>query len=188
MRTWIAVLLIACGGSSSAPVTPPATPAPVVEQKPADPIEQTLVEMDGLRDKMCACTDKACSDRVEVDRKAWRDTMRERFRNDKLQPSEAQEQRGNTSEKAYRDCRKKLRGPGTSMADAMAKMGEFKDKMCVCKDKPCADKVVEDMTKWSQEMADSADPDTKVGDDDIKKMRDVTEQFTKCATKLMTGP
>ena len=187
MRTWIVVVLMACGGSSSGP--PPATPAPVVAPKPpADPIEQTLVEMEGLRDKMCACTDKACTDRVEGDRKAWRQAAAERFKDGKLQPSDAQETRGDTAEKAYRDCRRKISGPGPSMADAMAKMVEFKDKMCVCKDKPCAEKVVEDMTKWSQEMAETADRDTKVGDDDIKKMQDVTEAFTKCATKLMAPP
>jgi len=183
------MVLMACGGSSSAPVTPPpATPAPVVAPKPTDPIDQTLVEMEGLRDKMCAFTDKACSDRVEVDRKAWRNTMRERFKDDKVQPTDAQEQRGNTAEKAYHDCRKKLRGPGTSIAEAMGKMTEFKDKMCVCKDKACADKVVDDMTKWSQDMAENADADAKPTEDDVKKIQDVTEQFTKCATKLMSPP
>jgi hypothetical protein len=185
---WIAVV-IACGGSSSAPVAPAPPPAPVVEPKPpSDPIEQALGEMEGLRDKMCACTDKACTDRVETDRRAWRDAMRERFRDSKVEPSEAQEKRGDTSEKAYRDCRRKLRGPGASIADAMVKMVEFKDKMCVCKDKPCADKVVDEMSKWSQEMAANADPDTKASDDDIKKMQEVTEQFTNCATKAMTPP
>jgi hypothetical protein len=38
-------------------------------------------------------------------------------------------------------------------------MSEFKDKMCVCKDKACADKVVDEMTKWSSEMAKNADRD-----------------------------
>jgi len=183
---WIAVV-IACGGSSSAPVAPPpATPAPVVAPKPADPIDQALVEMEGFRDKMCACRDQPCSDKVEADRKAWGEAMRERFRDSKLQPTDDQDKRGNTAERAYRDCRKKLAGPGTSIAEALVKMAEFKDKMCVCKDKGCADGVVDEMTKWSQEVAARADRDTKVSEDDVKKMTEITEAFTKCATKLLS--
>jgi hypothetical protein len=69
---------------------------------------------------------------------------------------------------------------------AIAKMGEFKDKMCACKDKACTEKVTEEMTKWGQEQAKGGDKDAKVSEEDTKKMAAVTEEMTKCMTKIMT--
>jgi hypothetical protein len=78
-------------------------------------------------------------------------------------------------------CKKKGAG------EAIAKMAEFKDKMCACKDKACTEKVSEDMTKWSQEAAKAGgDKEAKVTEDDAKKMAVVTEEMTKCMTKIMT--
>ena len=34
-------------------------------------------------------------------------------------------------------------------SDAVAKMSDFKDKMCACKDKACVDQVSSDMARWS---------------------------------------
>jgi hypothetical protein len=68
-------------------------------------------------------------------------------------------------------------------ADAINKMTEFKDKMCACKDKACADKVSEEMNKWGSEQ--KGDKEAKVTEDDAKKMAAVTEEFSKCMTKLM---
>src|SRR5438132_10142877 len=50
-------------------------------------------------------------------------------------------------------CKKK-----GAAGEAMAKMDEFKTKMCACKehDTKCAQAVTDDMTKWSQEMAKNA--------------------------------
>ena len=49
-------------------------------------------------------------------------------------------------------CKKK----GGAAAEAVAKMEGFSKSMCDCKDKACADKVNEDMTKWGTEMAKNA--------------------------------
>src|SRR5678816_1183012 len=48
---------------------------------------------------------------------------------------------------SFAGCKKK------GGADMIAKMTEFKDQMCKCADKACADKVMADMTKWTQDMA-----------------------------------
>ena len=81
---------------------------------------------------------------------------------------------------SFAGCKKKGAG------EAIAKMGEFKDKMCACKDKACADKVSEEMNKWGQEQK-GGDKEAKVSEDDAKKMAAVTEEFSKCMTKLMMG-
>ncbi len=80
-------------------------------------------------------------------------------------------------------CKKKGGG------DVVAKMEEFQKKMCDCKDKACADKVNEEMTKWGTEMAKNAKPgDTAKPDPDMaKKSADIMTKYTECMTKNMTA-
>jgi hypothetical protein len=74
--------------------------------------------------------------------------------------------------------------------EAMAKMEDFKNKMCACKehDTKCAQGVTDEMTKWSQEMAKNAGdkkPDD-VSPEDAKKMADITKAMGDCSMKAMT--
>ncbi len=72
--------------------------------------------------------------------------------------------------------------------EAMAKMGEFKDEMCKCTDKKCADGVQEKMNKWSADNAKSAgDKPEKPSDEDMKKMQDVGTKYGECMAKAMGG-
>jgi hypothetical protein len=72
--------------------------------------------------------------------------------------------------------------------DAIAQLEELQKKMCDCKDKACADKVNEEMTKWGAEMAKHGDgmADTKPHPD-VKKSADLTTKYSECMTKLMIG-
>ena len=82
-------------------------------------------------------------------------------------------------------CKKKGGGAG----EAMAKMSEFKDKMCACKDAKCAQGVQEEMTKWSQDMAKNAG-DKKpeaMSEEDTKKYSEATTQMAECAQKAMSA-
>jgi len=72
-------------------------------------------------------------------------------------------------------------------SDAMAKMEGFQKSMCDCKDKACADKVQEDMTKWGTEAAKNAKPDDKPDPDMVKKSGEIMTKYTECMTKLMTA-
>jgi hypothetical protein len=77
-------------------------------------------------------------------------------------------------------CKKKGGG------DYMAKMTEFKDAMCKCADKACADKVTADMQKWTTDMAkEGGDKAAAVSEEDAKKMAPINEEFAKCAGKAM---
>ena len=72
--------------------------------------------------------------------------------------------------------------------EAMAKMGEFKDQMCKCTDKKCADGVQESMNKWSADNAKSAgDKPEKPSDEDMKKMQEVGTKYGECMAKAMGG-
>ncbi len=83
-------------------------------------------------------------------------------------------------------CKKK---GGGDAGEAVAKMTEFKDQMCACKDKACADKVQEGMTKWSQEMATKAGDkkDQKADEATMKKMTEVGQAYGECMTKAMSA-
>jgi outer membrane biosynthesis protein TonB len=79
-------------------------------------------------------------------------------------------------------CKKGKGGAG----EAVAKMEEFQKKMCDCKDKACADKVNEEMTKWGTEMAKNAGKgDAKPDPEIAKKSADIMTKYTECMTKLM---
>src|SRR6478672_2278910 len=81
-------------------------------------------------------------------------------------------------------CKKK---GGGAAAEALSKMEGFSKSMCECKDKACADKVNEEMTKWGTEMAKNAGAtkDEKPDPELAKKTADVMGKYTECMTKLM---
>jgi len=70
----------------------------------------------------------------------------------------------------------------------MAKMEEFSNEMCKCKDKACADKVQEGMTKWSTDMAAKGGEkkDEKRTRRPMKKMTEIGQKYAECMTKAMT--
>ena len=69
--------------------------------------------------------------------------------------------------------------------DALAMMEKFSKQMCDCKDKACADKVNEDMTKWGTEMAKTASYDERPDPDMAKRSADIMTKYVDCMTKLM---
>lgn len=77
-------------------------------------------------------------------------------------------------------CKKK-----GGMAEAKAKMNEFADKMCACKDTKCAQGVSDEMTKWSTEMSKTASKDEKPSEADMKDMEATTKKLTDCMQKAM---
>jgi hypothetical protein len=81
---------------------------------------------------------------------------------------------------SFAGCKKKAGG------DMMGKMTEFKDAMCKCADKACAEKVTADMTKWSTDMAKEAgDKPVVPSEEDMKKMAPISEEMGKCMSKAM---
>jgi hypothetical protein len=76
---------------------------------------------------------------------------------------------------------------------AMKKMAEFRDHMCACKDAACAEKVSDEMTKWSMEMSKQYKDPPKLNDQEIKQATEIGETMGKCMQTAMgmgqsTGP
>ena len=63
---------------------------------------------------------------------------------------------------SFTGCKKK-----DKMAEAMAKMESFKNDMCKCKDKACAEGVEAAMKKWGEENKDKMDPNAKPSEADM---------------------
>jgi hypothetical protein len=72
--------------------------------------------------------------------------------------------------------------------DPMAKMAEFKDKMCRCKDKACADKVNDDYTNVMMQMARDSDYDQRPSEDDMKRGAELAKMYADCMSKAMNVP
>lgn len=73
---------------------------------------------------------------------------------------------------------------GGEFQAAMAKMSEFKDKMCKCSDAKCAQNVSDEMTKWGQEEA-TQHQDEKPTEDQMKQAQEIGEQMATCMMKAM---
>src|SRR5687768_4811824 len=77
-------------------------------------------------------------------------------------------------------CKKKDGGSGA----AMAKMSEFKDEMCKCKDAKCAQDVSDKMTKWSSEQAKTT-KEVKMSEAETKRAAEIGDQMSKCMQTAM---
>jgi hypothetical protein len=73
-------------------------------------------------------------------------------------------------------------------ADALRKLDQSADQMCACKDKACADKVNDEMTRWATQMAKD-EPDlttTKPDADDMKHAEETVKRYSDCMMKAMS--
>jgi hypothetical protein len=154
----------------------------------SDKWDKAISQMDGFKDKMCACKDKACTDGVEKEVSAWESTMKDTFKKDEKPPEKLME-KGDKIEKEMRECRKAVEKTAGA-ADAailLKKMTDFKVQMCACKDSACATKVTDDMTKWSQEQAKASSGNTP-DEDTMKKSSEIATKMGECMQKAMTPP
>ena len=153
----------------------------------SDKWDKAISELDGFKDKMCACKDKACTDGVKKDMEAWETKMKDTFKKDEKPPEKLIE-KGDKIEKEMRECRKTVEKAAGAEAGAAAlkKMTEFKDSMCACKDSACAQKVSDDMTKWGQEQAKDVGSMPTPDEDTTKKMTDIGTKMGECMQKAMT--
>lgn len=70
--------------------------------------DKLLSEADSYTDKMCACTDKECTDKVHKEFKEWQKSSEKDFTEDDLKNiSASQIEKAEESEKKMKECRKK---------------------------------------------------------------------------------
>jgi hypothetical protein len=66
-----------------------------------------------------------------------------------------------------------------------ADMTKFKDQLCACKDAACAQKVSDDMTKWSQELTKREKDPPKLTEEQTRRAADIGEQMGNCMQTAM---
>jgi hypothetical protein len=76
------------------------------------PVDEVISDLEGWKSKMCACTDKACTEKVEADFDKWEDTMMKKMKDVKPDDvDDSQKAKFKSLEKEYRACRKKYDAP-----------------------------------------------------------------------------
>ena len=70
--------------------------------------DKAMDEADGLTNKMCACKDTACADKVREERSAMKKKFRASFKDKK--PSEDEMKRAEKLDERWRSCADKLEG------------------------------------------------------------------------------
>jgi hypothetical protein len=78
--------------------------------------------------------------------------------------------------------------PRTESELALDKMQQFTDTMCACSDKDCVQKVADDMTSWSMEMAKKSEEPPKMSEADTKRASDIGKRMGDCMQRAMLGP
>jgi ketosteroid isomerase-like protein len=75
---------------------------------------------------------------------------------------------------------------GADLADALAALEQFKDKMCACKDKACAEKMNEEYARWGSEMAKNAgERPTAMSEEMTQKFVEAGMRYAECMQKAM---
>jgi hypothetical protein len=185
-KKWKAVQATDCAKAGTPAEGTPVPPAPT---KSAEPVDIAIAGLADWKAKMCDCSDKACADKTHEDYKKWEnDTLEPMFKG--IKESDLPKDKMEKAEKLddeRKACRRSLADAAgsASMAEAMAKMSEFKNMMCSCKDADCAKKVSDEMTRWSQEQAGKMNSPPKMSEADMKKATEIGTAMGECMQKAM---
>lgn len=75
-------------------------------------------------------------------------------------------------------------------ANVLERMGGFRDDMCKCQEKTCADDVQASMTKWSTDEAVKAqgrDRPNNMDEASMKKLTEIGQAYGECMTRAMSA-
>jgi len=82
-----------------------------------------------------------------------------------------------------------FRRPGKeapAVTSALAKLSEFRDRMCKCTDRDCVDTVSKEMTEWGVEAA-KAGPAPKLDKGETKLSARLGEEIAECTNQVIAG-
>ena len=85
-------------------------------------------------------------------------------------------------------CPSKQKKKNDSGEQAVAKMGEYADRMCACRanDKPCADAIQADMTRWAAEIAKTSSANQRPPSEaTMRRLTEHGQRYSECMTKAM---
>ena len=68
----------------------------------------------------------------------------------------------------------------TGVAATLAKLEKFSDDMCGCANRDCADRVVDDMSRWAQELASAGAANPRVNFAEDARAKAATDRISRC--------
>ncbi|HEY5923749.1 MAG TPA: hypothetical protein VIV11_18835 [Kofleriaceae bacterium] len=154
-----------------------------------DITENALAKMTAFKKSMCACKDAQCAQQVADEMSKWSAEALKSQPEPKMTEEQTQraadlgEELGGCMQAAMEASRDPAERAETERA--MAKMTEFKDQMCACKDSKCAIRVSDDMTRWSQNEAKNSKTPARMTEGDTKKAAAIGEAMGKCMQTAM---
>lgn len=93
-------MLLGCGGKPAASTTP-AEPAPA---KASPEVEEAIGVMTDYQDRMCACADKPCVEKVAGEMGAWSEKQAKKYAGHEPVPSDEQKERMTTISEKLGGC------------------------------------------------------------------------------------
>jgi hypothetical protein len=129
-------------------------------------------EFNSIKDKVCACKDAECASTLKAEFKA--SPRSKQIKKQIKALSKSDQDKLETIEDEIKACEQKLGGE-----EQLEAMVQFKDKLCACNDKVCADKVTQEMTVWG-----NSNKDAKLSDEDMQKASAIGDEMGKCVTRI----
>jgi hypothetical protein len=171
----VAAMLLACGSSTTGPVSPPNNVAAEPELRCKTAVERASAAIK-LRAKDVTMAIGEC------EQQEWPRPLRECVAAAHDDP-------------ALVACGTKYNlGTHGIFADnnatrrAMKAMEHFRDEMCACKDTACAQHVSDEMSKWAADAAKQNDESWRMTDEETKRATEIGETMGKCMQQAMSAP
>ena len=131
--------------------------------------------MRDMRDKVCACKDYDCARKLKDDFKS--SPQSQEFEKAAKDLSPEDEEKLEKIEDEIKECENKLAGE-----QQLGALTQFKDRVCACTDKVCADKVLQEMSVWSKSQ-----DHTRLSEDVRQKATDISKAMADCMAKLYSS-
>jgi hypothetical protein len=160
------VIVAACNKSAAkGPVAP-------VEEGPDPAAAAALVKLEEFRGQGCECKDVQCSLAVAGERNAWLVAEHGKYKFTAEQQAAADE-----TNAAYATC---VKQNPTESEQAMQALRALRDRVCACKDKACAEKVMEDLMEMAEKYKDF-EPEQ----DQLEEATRMGQELTTCMEKAI---
>jgi hypothetical protein len=135
------------------------------------------------RDVACGCSDETCARGAQTDLDDWKSRHKAKLTN-------AQTTDVASLGNQLARCQSIAAATPSALSNgsfdgAMAKMEQFKNEMCTCKDTKCAQKVSDEMSTWAQNMAKTNREPPRMSEADTKRATEIGEQMGKCMQTAM---
>ena len=172
------VVVPACKGKRSEPAAAAGSATPAA---PATPYGPAIARATQYRDEVCACKDTDCLATARKAASTWQDT----WKAPAAKPTDAEQVQITAVSKAAGECETKLKAAG--LGDVIAKMTDFKRRMCTCPDQACGDAITKEMATWTEDMSKTYGRDTRPSADQVKEMKAIGDEYGQCYQRAVAG-